>query len=174
LSFELLFEQNSFLEESIARAIKIFLSELGINVQPRPLPMPEKEKALASNEFTAVINSYAYFDDYMFYALRDFYEQGLKGKEPAVNYQNPTLERLFNQVEVNPDQWQQLARRYQIALHQDAPVVFLYFDDKIIYAVNNRFQNVRVPFSNGTSYYFRLNPLENWFVPKSMQKFQTW
>ncbi|RMF54999.1 MAG: hypothetical protein D6748_15760, partial [Calditrichaeota bacterium] len=49
LSFRLYFTENSFLEENIARTIKLDLGELNINVQPVPVPRREKEELFRRN-----------------------------------------------------------------------------------------------------------------------------
>ncbi len=174
LSFELLFEQNSFLEESIARAIKIHLAELGINVEPRPVSHFEKQSLVRQNKFTAVLGDFSYFDKDMLSAVKLYYNSVLKKQAPYINYNNPFIEKLFKQADADPGLLKPIVQRYQIFLHQDAPVVFLYFDDTIIYAVRNRFKNVRVSSTSGKSYYHRLSPFENWFVPKPLQKYSSW
>ncbi|GAB4368430.1 MAG: hypothetical protein Kow0042_09610 [Calditrichia bacterium] len=174
LSFELIYEQNSFLEESIARTVKINLAELGINVQPRPLAFPEKERRIADNDFTSVIYSYSYYEEDVYNALKLFYYNVLRSKASQINYYNPTIEKMFARADRDPMYRKQTIQRLQIALHQDSPLIPLYFDESIIYAVNNRFQKIRVSFNIGKIYYYRLNPFENWFVPKPMQKYQVW
>jgi ABC-type transport system substrate-binding protein len=172
LQFELLFEENSHLEESIARTVKIQLAELGINVLPIPVNFFEKDRLVEQNRYTAVLRSYSYFDDGLFTVLKDFYYRILKNSNFSVNYSNSILERLFAQAENDQNARKILIQRFQIILHQEAPALFLHFDDKIIYAINNRFQNIRVSYSNDEKvYYYRLMPFENWFVPKNLQKF---
>jgi peptide/nickel transport system substrate-binding protein len=172
LNFELLFEENSHLEESIARSIKIHLAELGINVQPRPVNYRDKELLIEDNNFTAAVRSYTYYDDNLYNVIKDFYFTELKKEGYVINYSNPLIERLFSQADRRPQLQKQVISRFQIFLHQNAPAVFLYFDDKIIYAVSTRFQNMRVSYSSDNKvYYYRLMPFENWFVPKNLQKY---
>ena len=173
-TFELMYEKNSYLEESIARSIKIHLADLGINVQPRPVNYTEKQGLLKTNQFEAAIYDYSYFEEDLYSALKDFYYSILRKKEPFLNYQSQKIEQLFKEANMNSGLRKQLIRRYQIYLQRDVPVVFLYFDDKIIYAVKNRFQNIRVTYSSGNMFFYRLNPLENWFVPKVLQKYPEW
>ncbi len=174
LSFDLIFEKNSFLEESIARSIKIHLAELGINVRPRPVTRQEKKALLEANKFDAAIDSYSYYDTDLYNALYYFYSKKLRKRRSLINYQSLTIERLFKGVRNHTLPPRQLYQRYQIVIHQEVPVVFLFFQDKIIYAVQNRFQNIRISYSKGKMYYYRLNPLENWFVPKVLQKYREW
>jgi len=172
LQFELLFEGGSHLEESIARTIKIQLAELGINVLPIPVNFFEKDRLIEENRFTAVLKSYTYLENDLFTVIKDYYYRILHKEILPVNYTNPIIERLFAQAELDPNARKVLIQRFQIILHQEAPAIFLYFDDKIIYALNNRFQNDRISYSNDEKvYYYRLMPLENWFVPKNLQKY---
>ncbi len=172
LQFELLFEDRSHLEESIARTVKIQLAELGINVLPVPISHREKDRLIEQNKFTAVLKSYAFYDNDLYSVLKDFYFKVLKNSPYSTNYSNSILERLLAQAESDQNARKILIQRFQIILHQDAPVVFLFFDDRVIYAVNNRFQNIRISYSNAEKvYYYRLMPFENWFVPKNLQKY---
>lgn len=172
LQFELLFEDQSHLEESIARTVKIQLAELGVNVLPVPVSSREKNRLIEQNRFTAVLRSYAFYDHDLFSVIKDFYFKILKNVPYGTNYSNSILEKLFAQAENDQNARKILIQRFQIILHQDAPAVFLFFDDRVIYAVNNRFQNIRISYSNAEKvYYYRLMPFENWFVPKSKQKY---
>ncbi len=170
-NFELIFEQNSQLEESLARLIKIHLAEIGINVHPKPVDRNTKKMLISTNNYTAIINSYSYFEENLFEGIQVFYEKVLKNADAQTNYQSLALERLLKIGATTPDPAKQLIQRLQIILNQDTPVVFLFFDEKIIYAVHNRFKEIRVTFMDGESFYHRLNPFENWFVPKPLQKF---
>jgi ABC-type transport system substrate-binding protein len=171
LDMELLFEESSFLEESISRAIKIQLAELGINVLPRPVSIREKGQLIQENRFSAVLQSYSYFDDNLYEVVKNFYFEVLKNQTSVSNYSNRTIEAMFKRADNNPDLRKQYLQRFQIFLHRESPAVFLYFDDKIIYALDNRFENTRVRYSSDNIFYLRLMPFENWFVPKSLQKY---
>jgi ABC-type transport system substrate-binding protein len=171
LDMELLFEENSFLEESIARAIKIQLAELGINVLPKPVNFRQKGRLIQENRFSAVLQNYSYFDDNLYEVVKNFYFDILKNQTSVPNYSNQTIETMFKKADINPDLRKQYLQRFQIFLHRESPAVFLYFDDKIIYALDDRFENTRVRYSSDNIFYLRLMPFENWFVPKSLQKF---
>lgn len=51
------------------------------------------------------------------------------------------------------------------------PAVFLYFDDRIIVGLDKRFQDSRATFKDQDYFYYRMNPIENWFVPREKQKY---
>ncbi len=171
MSFELAFEKDSYLEESIARSIKIHLAEVGINVQPRPVDYFQKKKMLESNSYSAIIGDYSYFDNDIYNALKDYYTKVLKGNLSAINYQNPTIDKLFSRADRDKSIRKQVIQRFQVYLRQDSPAVFLFFDDKVIYAVNQRFRDIRTPFRSSSGFYYRLNPFEDWYVPKSLQRY---
>lgn len=172
LNFELIFERGSYLEESIARAIKIYLAELGINVLPKPVNREEKNNRIRRNQFTAVINTFSYYPDDNYQAVKNFYNHVLKKEKPFSNYSNQTLERLFRQADLDPEMRKSVIERFQIFLHQQVAVIPLYFNNTIFYAVRNRFRNIRISFISGKTYFHRLNPFENWFVPKPLQKYR--
>ena len=73
LSFKLHFAQNSKLEVSIARTIKLELAELDIDVQPDPLPPLAKDPLLENNQFQAMLYSFSYDERYLFEAFEEFY-----------------------------------------------------------------------------------------------------
>jgi ABC-type transport system substrate-binding protein len=172
LHLELLFEENSFLEESIARAIKIQLAELGINVLPKPVNFRQKEFLVQQNRFSAALMNYSYYNNNLFAVAQDFYFDVLKNQGSIENYVNQTIEVIFNQADSDPKLERQYLQRFQILLHREAPAVFLYFDDKIIYALDSRFEGARISSSSDNVFFLRLNPFENWYVPKSLQKYK--
>jgi ABC-type transport system substrate-binding protein len=171
LTFELIFEEHSQMEETVARLVKIQLAELGINVQPRPVNFMEKERRIRQSRFSATIRTFSYFENDIYNVTKIFYYSVLKNNDFAPNYVNETLERAMNEADRDREYRKLFIQRYQTFLYRDAPAVFLFFDDKIIYAVKNRFKNFRVNFNNNNVYYFRLAPFEDWFVPKSLQKY---
>jgi len=171
LTFELYFARNSFLEESIARTIKVYLSELGINVQPVPIDPLKKNEIIQSNNYTAIIGEYNYNPDFLYEAVEKFYYNILNGNSSEKNYQNDVIERLLLLAKTDKDLEKTLYQRFQIYLKRDVPVIFLFFNHRIIVAVNSRFRNIRTTFRVGDFFFYRLIPIENWFVPKPLQKY---
>ncbi len=169
--FDLLFEENSYDEENIARAVKIQLSELGINVQPKPVNIIEKNNLVKENNFTAVITEFSYYDDDIYEVIKTFYLEVLRNIDTPLNYTSSEIDRLLRQAEANSAVRRQFIQNFLLRIQREAPAVFFFFDDRIIYAVNYRFQKVNIPFSGSNNHYYRLNPFENWFVPKSLQKY---
>ena len=130
LSFDLIYEGNSFLEENIARGVKINMAELGINVQPRPMSIFEKEKMIDKNKFSAVLMNYSYFENSIFDAVLDFYFDILNNVDGVPNYKNLNMEKLFKRADSHLEIQKEFLQQFQIIFHREAPVVFLFFDDK--------------------------------------------
>ncbi len=171
LSFELVYEKQSLLEESIARAVKIHLAEIGINVKPRPVEHLMKQNMLKKRLYSAVITSYTYLEEDLYSAVRNYYYRILKISASNPNYTNPNLERLFTAAETRPELRRQVLQRFQYYLRQETPCTFLFFSDQILIAVNARFQDVRRSYRTSGEYFYRLNPFKDWYVPKSLQKY---
>jgi hypothetical protein len=95
----------------------------------------------------------------------------LRNQSRASNYSNSTIEAIFKNADENPDLIKRYVRRFQIIINNDAPAVFLYFDDKIFYSLYSRFEQARIRQRGDKQSFWRLMPFENWFVPKSLQKY---
>lgn len=173
LNIKLCFSQNSFLEESIARSLKISLGELNINLQPIPVQPFGKGDLVKNGEFDLLILSYTYDPQYVFEAVEQFYFDILKGNLLNPNYQNSYLDQLINLSYRDKNIKQNLYQRFQYYLKKELPVFFLFFDQRIIVAVNSRFRNFRTTFREGDRIYIRMAPFENWFVPKILQRYST-
>ena len=170
LSFPLYFSKNSFLEEGIARTIKIDLGELNINVQPIPISATEKENLLQATRYSAMVYPYIYDPQYLFRAFNEFYFQVLGAGHNPRNYTNRYLSRLFNLTVSRPKRHRNLYQRFQVFIKQDVPVIFLFFDERIIIGLDNRFHQFRTSLPEGSRLFYRMNPIENWFVPKEKQR----
>jgi hypothetical protein len=53
----------------------------------------------------------------------------------------------------------------------EIPAVFLFFDERILIGVDKRFQDYRSIYQENRRYFYRMNPVENWYVPKDLQKY---
>jgi len=173
LNIKLGFSQNSFLEESIARSLKISLGELGINLQPIPVRPSGKNELVKNGNFDLLILSYTYDPQYIFEAVEQFYFDILKGNLANPNYQNNYLDQLINLSYRDKNIKQNLYQRFQYYLKRELPAFFLFFDQRIIVAVNSRFRNYRTSFREGDRTFIRMQPFENWFVPKVLQRYST-
>lgn len=173
LELTLLFARNSFFEESIARSLKISLAELNINLQPVPVLHSQKNELIRSGSYELMILSYTYDPQYLSEAVEQFYFDILKGNLADPNYQNRHLDQLIDMSYRDKTVREKLFQRFQHYLDRDAPAFFLFFDQRIIVAINSRFHNFRTTYRENDRYYYRLSPLENWFVPKILQRYST-
>lgn len=171
LDLKLSFAKNSFLEENIARTLKISLGDLNINLQPIPVLQAQKEEILKKGEFDLMVMSYTYNPQYLFDAVEQFYFDILKGNLSDPSYQNIYLDQLINLSYRDKSIQEKLYQRFQYYLKREVPAFFLFFDQRIIVAINSRFHNFRTTFRENDRFYMRMAPLENWFVPKVLQKY---
>ncbi len=169
--FRLIFSRNSPLEESIARTLKITLGELNIDMIPVPVNPMEKDNIIQEGNFQAILCSYEFDEHALFNAIDYFYFHTLRGNAEHVNYRNRFLDKMFTVAYRDQSIYPQLFKRFQFYLRRDHPVIFLFFSNRIIIAVDSRFHNVRTTYKVGDQFYYRLRPLENWFVPKELQKY---
>ncbi len=171
LSFTLYFARNSFLEEGIARAIKIDLGELNINVKPVPVAPDAKSALLQRTEYQAMIHAYIYDPQYLLGAFRQYFYKVLGAGQVVPNYRNNYLHRLFTLVERGQAPRENVYHRFQQFIYREKPALFLFFDEQIIIGIDRRFRGYRLMFrSNGHTFY-RLSPIENWYVPRELQKY---
>lgn len=171
LSFKLYFTHNSFLEESIARTIKVDLAELNINVEPVPILPGERNAYLERSNYMAMIHAYSYDPQYLFRAFDEFYFEILGARQKVGNYQNHYLTRLFGLVREKEEMHKNIYQRFQTFVDKEIPAIFLFFDERILIGVNKRFQDYRSIYQDNRRFFYRMNPIENWFVPKDLQKY---
>lgn len=171
LSFKLYFTQNSYLEESIARMVKVDLAELNINVEPVPIPPDAREALLERSNYMSMIYHYSYDPRYLFEAFTQFYFEVLGNRQRVPNYQNRYLTRLYDLVKDKEDLHKNFYQRFQKFVVTEIPAVFLLFDERILIGVDKRFQDYRSIYQENRRYFYRMNPVENWYVPKDLQKY---
>lgn len=170
LSFELYFARDSELQREIARIIFLNLGEVNINVNPIPILASEKKAIINRNAYESMLFAYSYDPEYLFQAFDQFYSQILGARLPEPNYRNRYLMRLFDLAGKQKSLRENVYQRFQTFAMQEMPAIFLFFDDRIIIGLSSRFDQFRTIFKQGNRYYLRMNPVENWFVPKELQK----
>ena len=109
----------------------------------------------------------------LFDAVEQFYFDILKGNLIDPNYENSYLDQLINLSYRDKSVQEKLFQRFQYYLKKEVPAFFLFFDQEIIVVINSRFHNFRTTFREHDRFYFRMAPLENWFVPKVLQRYPT-
>jgi ABC-type transport system substrate-binding protein len=174
LKFELLVEEGSYFNEMIARLISIDMGELGINVIPVPVNSYELEQRIAAGQFQAALNHFIYNPAFPEQVIRAFYTQVLKGGNPFENFQNQQIEQLLKSGEMifHKNQIQPIMHRVQYLLSQQAPCIYLFFEDRIFCAIDHRFENLRDRFIENGKYATILYPEYEWYVPKEKQKYR--
>lgn len=172
LSFKLLFSQNSELEANIARSITIDLSELNIQVQPTPVLPFEKKERLENSDYQAMIYTYTYHPEYLSDAVEKFYFEVLGARQRVPNYQNGYMDGFFKLVEDKKNFRENSFDRLQTFARDEMPAVFLFFQKQILIGLSNRFYEFRSTFQNGPDFFYRMNPIDTWFVPKEKQKYK--
>lgn len=170
LAFPLYFTRHSSLEESMARTIKLELGELNIDVQPVPVDGADKEERLRRSDYPAMLYTYVYDPEYLYEAFDAFYREILGAGQPVPNYTNRYLDRLFELTEAGRSPRKNLYERTQMFWQSEKPALFLFFDERIIICLDRRFQDFRSTFQDGNRFYVRMNPIENWFIPKDRQR----
>jgi peptide/nickel transport system substrate-binding protein len=172
LSFKLYFTRHSFLEESIASLIKVNLSELNINVEPAPLPPAERKKFIEKSDYQAMLAAYSYNPRHLFDAFTEFYFQILGARQTVPNYRNRYLTRLHDLIEEREevDRYKNFYQRFQMFATRENPAIFLFFDQRILIGIDKRFKEYRSVHQENRKFFYRVNPIENWFVPKELQR----
>ena len=155
----------------MARAIKIDLAEININVQPVPVNISAKDSLLEFSRYESMLYAYSYDSRYLFNAFEEFFYKILGAGQKRPNYRNRYLNRLFGLVRGNKEKHKNIYQRFQTFVVRERPAIFLFFDEKVLIGVDSRFQKYRTVVQENRKTYFRLNPIENWFVPKELQKY---
>jgi peptide/nickel transport system substrate-binding protein len=172
LSITLYFAENSTIEQNIARTIKLNLAEINVDIKPVPIPGLSKQDYLNSNRFEAMIYVFEYDPRYPFVATELFFDKVLGASLDVPNYQNNYLRQLIDMVRDTPEKHINLFERIQYYLNREVPATFLFFDTEIIIGLDKRFAAFRdIVRTRDKRMFFRLNPIENWYVPKNLQKY---
>ena len=174
LKFELLIEEGSYFHEMIARLIAIDLGELGINVIPVPVTAQQLFQRLATGKFQAAINHFVYDPLFSEQAIRSFYYYELKRSNPFPLFQNPQVEHLLKSSEMifQKGRITPIMHRIQYLLSEQAPCIYLFFEDRMFCAISHRFENYRHVYIEEGNYIIKLNPENEWYVPKEKQKYR--
>ncbi len=165
--FEFYFQKGSAYEESIARLIAINLRELGVNVVPRPLIPVEIENRFDNGNYQAILNSFIYESDKPEEALREFYYNKLNQPDQFRNFNNRSIDQLFQRAEgtLSREQLIPNLQRIQLLINQYAPCIFLFFEGRVYLAIDDRFENTRYEYTESGKYFYIMNPKQEWYVP---------
>jgi len=173
LKFEFYFNQGSIFEESIARSISIYLGELGINIIPQPLAPVELDQRVNKGDYQAALMQFVYDPLNPERAVREFYLNKLRRNNEFGGFNNKEINQLikFGEEALNQTDLRPIISQIQHLFNVFSPCIFLFFEDKVIYAINNRFENTRIPIREGSNDITRKMPIYEWYVPKEKQKY---
>ena len=173
LKFEFLFNEGSVFEESLTRMISINLAELGINMIPRPQIPADLNRLVKDGEYQAALRYFEYDPDLPAQSLREFYLDELKSENGYRNYNDRVLNSAVSQSEraYSDEQISRIMRQMQVQINQFSPSIFLFFEDRIYFVINDRFRNTNNRIFQNLEYVIKINPKNEWFVPKSEQKY---
>ena len=173
LKFEFLFNEGSVFEESLTRMISINLAELGINMIPRPQIPADLNRLVKDGEYQAALRYFEYDPDLPAQSLREFYLDELKSETGYRNFNDRVLNSAVSQSEraYSDQQISRIMRQMQVQINQFSPSIFLFFEDRIYYVINERFRNTNNRIFQNLEYVIKINPKNEWFVPKSEQKY---
>jgi peptide/nickel transport system substrate-binding protein len=174
LKFELLIAEDSYFHEMLARLISIDMGELGINVIPVPVKPYELMERINNGRFQAAIDHFIYDPTLPDQVIRSFYNQKLKGDNRFLNFRNPQIEQLLRSSEMifQKNQLRPIMQRIQYLLSEQAPCIYLFFEDRIFCAIDHRFENFRDIFFENGRYAKKLYPEYEWYVSKEKQKYR--
>jgi len=172
LKFEFLFHAGSSFEESIARMISINLAELGINMIPRPREPEELETMVREGRYQAALRQYVYDPNHPVQSIRSFYLSELKSENGFRNFDDRAMNTAVTQINNIPENQQtaMIVQQMQVHLNQQSPCIYLFYQDIASYAISDRFENTKNTFFQNLEYVGKINPKNEWFVPKQKQK----
>ena len=173
LNFELFFEKGSSYEEAIARLMSINLGELGINIIPHPMAPYELEFRLVEGRYQAALQYFIYDPIDPEVAVKEFYLHKLNKENGFKTFNNRYINQLIKFSERNPSEIRrrQIMDQIQQRINQNFSCIFLFFEEQVYYAINNRFENFRNISYEKFKFIIKLNTKNEWFVPKDKQKY---
>ena len=173
LKFEFYFQEGSGFEETITRLISINLAELGINMIPRPKKPAELEQLIREGKYQAVLRCFTYDPKAPAQALREFYLRELKSENGFRNFNDRLMNTLVSQSarSFSDEQIKRIIQQMQVQINSYSPSIFLFFEDRIYFAINNRFKNTKTTTFQRLEYVVKIYPKYEWFVPSNDQKY---
>ena len=173
LKFDFFFEEGSVFEESITRLISINLRELGINILPRPMKPVEIALRLNEGNYQAALQSFVYDSENPEQTLREFYQFHLNKDNGFKNFSNFSINQLMEHSEktYTRAKMQSISHRMQHLINQFSPCLFLFFEKRIYFVINNRFENIKKNFYQFDEFIVKISPKNEWYVPKNKQKY---
>jgi len=172
LRFDFYYAEGSSFEESIARMISINLAELGINIIPQPKNPAELEVLVNQGKYQAALRSFSYNPENPVQALREFYLNELKTENGFRNFNDRVMNTAVTQIEkaTNTQQVEIIMQQMQVQINHLSPCIYLFYEDLISYAIDERFENIKNSIFQNLVYVEKINPKYEWYIPIQKQK----
>jgi peptide/nickel transport system substrate-binding protein len=173
LKFVFYFREGSSFEENIARLISINLAELGINMIPRPIKPSELDQLIKEGRYQAALRDFVYTDQEPAQSLREFYKGELKSENGFRNFNHVALNTAVSRSEnaYTEQQITTIMQQMQVRINQYSPCIFLFFQNRIRIAINDRFKNTNNKTFEKLEYVTKIYPKNEWYVSKQNQKY---
>jgi len=162
--FKLTYPSGSGNYDAMVLIIKDALAHAQIVVDPDPLEWATFTDRLENKNFEAITLGWGTGIEDDIYQMFDS-SQMIAGGDDFISYKNPELDQTIEQARrtVADDQRMTLWHKAHAIIHEDQPYTFLFFPKHLRF-VDARIHNVEV-------IKLGLNPLEEWFVPRLLQKY---
>jgi ABC-type transport system substrate-binding protein len=173
LKFEFLFESDDPFQESVMRMLTINFAELGINIFPRPVSRGELERAVSTGDYQAALRFVNYHRSESAEIILKYYLESINHDRGFKNFNDKSVNQLvqFSSKTYSSGELRPILHRIQHLLNINATSIFLFYEDRVFYALSKRFQNIKkTVFQNG-EYMVKLKPKNEWFVPADRQKY---
>ena len=70
----------------------------------------------------------------------------------------------------NNQQVEIIMQQMQVQINHLSPCIYLFYEDRISYAINERFENIKNTIVQKLVHVEKINPKNEWYVPKQKQK----
>ena len=163
--FELQGSSSSSLTKQLIPILKESFKKAGIDTTEKQIEFTVFTNNMRDHKFDAAMTAWGgdlLFDPYQIWHSNSIANRGTN----FVSFRNAQSDQLIEQarVEFDPAKRKELYRKWQELIHDEQPYTFLYYYVQPA-AYQKRFQNVHfLPIRPGYD-------LTQWFVPKSMQKY---
>jgi len=166
--FEFLGSSGSQIFKQLSPVLAEEFRKAGIEITERVLELSVMLQSLKDHRFDASTLNFAHGDLSPMDAYQVWHSSATAGGSNFFNFKNPEADHLLEQArqEFDPEKRKQLYWRWQEIINDEQPVTFLYYQEESA-AYSKRFQNVQwLPLRPGYD-------LNNWWVPKGLQKYKS-
>jgi len=163
--FELNYNSSNSVLKQVAAYIKDSLGRAGINVNVKPGELSVLIDKMKARKFEVYLGGWSGVlesDPHQIFCTDAIAKTG----DNFVSYSNPELDKLVDQARstVKDELRNQIWHKVHRIIHEDQPYTFLYIEKSLNF-VDGRFKNVMAVKTG-------VNPLQEWFVPLTDQKYK--